>query len=131
MDCSFLFAATACLGSLLYICTLFLSIQYRGDFGLIADADDTIVEQKINKNTNFRNRNANNSHSKNNINNNKSDFYDNTGASTPTEGYENTINGILDIPITDLNFLFWSKSNSNSLYNYGNKNNLKINFKDV
>jgi hypothetical protein len=37
MDSSFLLALSACICSLLYIGTLLLNVQYRGDFGLITD----------------------------------------------------------------------------------------------
>ena len=148
MDVSFLFSVTACFGSLLYVCTLFLTIQYRGDFGLIADVSDenlntniyiNSINSNINTHTNSQHLNQNNNQNGNNKTNfrnkNKNSFYENqnnNNGKSVSNGFEKPYLGIFDEPLTDFNLLFSSSSNSNGLYNYGNKsNNLKINLKDV
>jgi hypothetical protein len=47
MDCSFLLSLSGCINMLLYIGTLLLSLQYRGDFGLIADAEETVAVKPL------------------------------------------------------------------------------------
>jgi hypothetical protein len=117
MDVSFLLSLSACLSFVLYICTLFLSIQYRGDFGLIADADEiggdvsALNKPSYDDNSRHTNRRSND---------------------TRSEAVSMT-RGIFDVPLADMSLLFSSISTSNNnLYNYGTKtHNLGMNLKDV
>lgn len=121
MDVSFLLSLTSCISFLLYTCTLLLSIQYRGDFGLIADVEETVEEKPVNNNLSFRDKNRNNYYEQNN----------GKGNGLPTDSDKNS-SGILSVPITDLSLLFSSISNANGVSYYSNKNhNLKMNLKDV
>ena len=132
MDSSFIFSFTACFASLLYVCTLFLTLQFRGDFGLIAESgEDDFNSNKLqsnhimmNSNLNYRQKN------KNNYYENQNSFNNNGNINSKPEIFVNTTIGFLDIPMTDLNILFSSISNSNGAY--GSKmNNLKVSLKDV
>ena len=132
MDSSFIFSITACFASLLYVCTLFLTLQFRGDFGLIAESGEEDFNSNklqsnnisMNSNLNYRQKNKNNNYeNQKNLNNNGS-------INSTSENFVNTTIGFLDIPMADLNILFSSISNSNGAY--GNKmNNLKVSLKDV
>ena len=132
MDSSFIFSITACFASLLYVCTLFLTLQFRGDFGLIAESGEEDFNSNklqsnnisMNSNLNYRQKNKNNNYeNQNNLSNNGS-------INSTSENFVNTTIGFLDIPMADLNILFSSISNSNGAY--GNKmNNLKVSLKDV
>jgi hypothetical protein len=121
MDVSFLLSLTSCISFLLYTGTLLLSIQYRGDFGLIADSDETVEEKPINNNLSFRDKNRNNYYEQNN----------GKGNGFPTDS-DKISSGFLSVPITDLSLLFSSISNANGISYYSNKNHsLKMNLKDV
>lgn len=110
MDSSFILSLAACLYGSLYICTLFLNIQYRGDFGLIGDGNEN--EKKNNENIFLKNKN---------------NFYDNKKEINTF--FEKNSN-IFEIFIGDLNLLFSSLSISNGIYGYGNKMN-NLDLKDV
>lgn len=97
MDVSFLFSLTACMSLLLYICTLFLSIQYRGDFGLIADADETAGDIPAVTKPSYEDNNRKNSYG--NMNRKVNDNHNESVS---------TSRGILDVPLTDLSLLFSS-----------------------
>jgi hypothetical protein len=141
MDSSFLLTLTACLCFLLYIATLSLKIQYRGDFGLIADGDEIVSSKSFTNNNNSNNSNNNNYNGDDNSNNlrdrnkNKTHNSYNNTHNSPMNNSENTDMGVGYLSttlFTDFNLLFTSLSNSNGLYNYGNKtNNFKIDLKDV
>lgn len=44
MDSSFFLAAGACVCTLLYLCSLLVSVRFRGDFGVVADETPTSAE---------------------------------------------------------------------------------------
>jgi len=44
MDSSFFLAAGACVCTLLYLCSLLVSVQFRGDFGVVADETPTSAD---------------------------------------------------------------------------------------
>ena len=132
MDSSFIFSITACFASLLYVCTLFLTLQFRGDFGLIAESGEEDFNSNklqsnnisMNSNLNYRQKNKNNNYE------NQKNLSNNGSINSTSENFVNTTIGFLDIPMADLNILFSSISNSNGAY--GNKmNNLKVSLKDV
>ena len=122
MDVSFLFSLTACMSLILYISTLFLSIQYRGDFGLIADADEMAGDISAVSKASYEDNTRKNSYG--NTNRKLNDSH--------TESVSMS-RGVFDVPLADLSLLFSSISTSNNnLYNYGTKtHNLGMNLKDV
>ena len=78
----------------------------------------------MNSTLNYRQKN------KNNYYENQNSFNNNGNINSTPEVFVNTTIGFLDIPMTDLNILFSSISNSNGAY--GSKmNNLKVSLKDV
>ena len=107
---------------ILYISTLFLSIQYRGDFGLIADADEMAGDISAVSKASYEDNTRKNSYG--NTNRKLNDSH--------TESVSMS-RGVFDVPLADLSLLFSSISTSNNnLYNYGTKtHNLGMNLKDV